>query len=273
MTHILASPANHPRFSRCELVHQSKRSTVWKCWDEQLDCWVAVKTSADADSAAQANLLASLDHPCIVRSFGDVRLAGGAASSLILEYVQGKTLDDLLATGERMPERTAVNLLKKCCSALELLHLSHVVHGDLAPNNIIASQEADTLKLIDFEIPLAKTAESTNLHKRSRGTPVAMSPEVASGQSPTPLSDIYSLGCIGYYLLTGKYVYSGATSLEICWKQIRRPCPSLSSDTAVSPPLAQLIDHMLQKSPSGRPQSVRLVSDQLATFLTGIGKR
>lgn len=279
MTEPLASPANHPRFTQCELVHESPRSTVWKCWDSQLDCWVAVKTAENTDSAAHACLLASLNHPSIVQAFGDISLSPHSTSSLILEYAEGKTLEKMLAIGERMPEKTAIKLLQQCCSALEILHQNRLVHGDLAPNNIIANLDTDTLKIIDFEIPAEHQGTTTQGNaaqgkaKRSRGTPVTMSPEVASGRTATPLSDIYSLGCIGFYLLTGKYVFGGATSLEICWKQIRQTCPSLSRDRAISASLAQLIDHMLQKSPSDRPQSATLVAGRLATISAGYGDR
>lgn len=220
-------------------------------------------------------MLASLDHPSIVQSFGDICLTPDATGSLILEYVEGETLEKQLAAGARMPEKTAVRLLQKCSSGLELLHQKQVVHGDLAPNNIIANLSGDTLKIIDFDMLGAQTANAKpeDTSRRSRGTPVTMSPELAAGQPPTPLSDIYSLGCIGFYLLSGNYVFSGATSLEICWKQMRQPCPTLSNDKAISTRMAQLIDHMLQKSPSDRPQSATLVSDRLAAISAGHGNR
>ncbi|GAB5403404.1 MAG: hypothetical protein Aurels2KO_16350 [Aureliella sp.] len=182
----------------------------------------------------------------------------------MLDYVAGEPISKLVYTNSPLPEGSVARILYGCSLGLSALHTVGIMHGDVAPSNVIVDQHHTRATLIDVE--------PTNSQGRSRGTPATMSPEVASGEQTTPLSDIYSLGCLAYFMLTGTHVFAGTTSLEICWKQKNHPCPKLSTALPTSPSrnrfqLANLVDQMLEKQPSQRPASAAVVAEQLSSLV------
>ncbi len=271
MPTILVNPASHDRFDKCSPIHSSTRSQVWKCWDNHTESWVALKTSTASPPKEVLELLRQINHPNVVQAIGTQALGtqalgsqdAGIEDALILQFVPGQPLIRLPSKQSPLPEATAVQILRECSQALSAMHARGIVHGDIAPANVIVDEQLARATLIDIELATSG--------QRSRGTPVTMSPEVASGQPPTPRSDVYSLGCLAYFMLTGTHVFSGATSLEICWKQKSHPCPSLQSDPGstrpeIRPELATLVDRMLAKQPSQRPDSATQITDHLSSL-------
>ena len=158
--------------------------------------------SAVARFEREADILKQLNHPNIVRLFGVGKFQG--TRYYAMEYVEGESLDHVMARRGRMTWEEVVDLGQQLCAALQHAHEAGVVHRDLKPSNLMILADG-TLKLTDFGI--AKDLDVTALTSANCtvGTASYMSPEQCKGERDiTPKSDLYSLGVVFYELITGK---------------------------------------------------------------------
>lgn len=210
----------------------------------------------------EARAIAALESPHTITLF-DYGLTERQQLYYVMELVRGLDLEELVRrTGPVAPERAAY-LLAQVCASLEEAHRAGLTHRDIKPRNIIAGQlgaEADFVKVLDFG--LVKTladGEETQLTQQNAttGTPAYMAPEMALGQPVDGRTDLYSLGCVGYWLLTGQTVFPAKAVTAVLMDHVRtRPVPpSERVETAVPAALEGLILGCLEKEPGARPAS------------------
>jgi serine/threonine protein kinase len=254
-----------------EKIGEGGMGVVYKARDTHLGRFVAVKVLAGAMSAhperkrrfvQEARLASSLNHPNIVTIYDILEEAG--CDSIVMEYVSGRTLDDLIRKGAtRFPE--ALKYAVQIADALAAAHGSGIVHRDLKPTNVIVT-EGGLVKVLDFG--LAKLIE-TEAHSEDSTTPgVApteegtilgtvpyMSPEQVEGRSVDTRSDIFSFGSLLYEMVTGQRAFHGETRLALLAAILRsepRPVHELARD--VPPEVERVISHCLRKDPAKRFQ-------------------
>jgi serine/threonine protein kinase len=185
---------------------------------------------------------------------------------LVMELLEGRTLRDVLAKEAPLDVARSVSLMLQVSAAVAAAHEAGIIHRDLKPANIFIVQRAEVpavVKVLDFGIAKL-AAESLDEDEPMTltqvgamiGTPRYMSPEQCDGADLTPASDVYSLGCILYEMLTGTVPFSGSTPLAIAMKHTsevpRNPREFVSS---IPPALEEIVLHALEKRPEDRPQN------------------
>ena len=172
---------------------------------------------------------------------------------IVMEYVEGRTLADFLAGGGRiMPDR-AIDIAIDVCRALEAAHAQSVIHRDIKPGNIMLNPRGD-VKVTDFGIArVVTTAETIAQTAAVLGTASYLSPEQAQGQPVDGRSDIYSLGCVLYEMVTGRPPFLGDSPVAVASKQVlEQPTPPSRLNPDVSPDLDAVILRALAKNPANR---------------------
>jgi eukaryotic-like serine/threonine-protein kinase len=189
-----------------------------------------------------------------------------------MELLDGMDLQTLVTKHGPLPPGRVIYLLRQACESLSEAHGRGLVHRDIKPANIQVCQMGDYcdwVKVLDFG--LVKTlggdvpeAGLTAPHMVT-GTPAYLSPESALGEPVDHRTDIYALGCVAYWMLTGRYVFTGENALQIVARHTSaEPTPpSRHSGFDVSPALDELVLACLKKKPSDRPATVRELGDSL----------
>jgi tRNA A-37 threonylcarbamoyl transferase component Bud32 len=231
----------------------------------------------------EARLASSLQQANIVRIYDFGTLDEGEPY-MIMEYIPGVDLADILEDEERLDPMRAVNILRQVALALECAHTDErgaIVHRDLKPQNIRISQRAgdDHATVLDFGI--ARTVDTRDAAKVARltmpgtlvGTPAYMSPEQAMGVRLDGRSDLYALGVVAYEMLTGKIPFEGNSLVALIAAHIQEEPPQLPEDLPVPEGLRKLVHWLLQKDPDDRPQSAREVVNHLDEYLEELKSR
>ena len=191
----------------------------------------------------------------------------------VMELLDGVSLQDLVTHFGPVPGSRVVFVLRQACESLEEAHQQGLVHRDLKPSNIMACKLAlrhDFVKVLDFG--LAKfvgpvDATQLTLEGIAAGTPAYMAPEIALGRPDVdPRADIYALGCVAYFLLTGTVVFPDENPMSMALKQVQETPdpPSSRTEVPIAPDLEQVVLRCLAKSPAERPATAREVADLLA---------
>lgn len=190
----------------------------------------------------------------------------------VMEYLNGITLARLIELEGAVAPARVIHILRQVCASLQEAHGIGLIHRDIKPLNIILCQmggEPDFVKVLDFglvrEIELPEDQEVTETHVIN-GTPLYIAPErLRNPRHIDARSDIYSLGVVGYNLLTGKDLYQGAGALEISHHTLHSPVPRASKNSSHPIPAAldELIVQCLAKDPEARPPSAREVMERL----------
>jgi len=184
----------------------------------------------------------------------------------VMEYLRGLNLHELVDRCGPVPEARVIHILLQICDSLTEAHALGLIHRDIKPGNVFLCERGgipDCVKVLDFGLVQEYRAENRqkmNLAGRDvlEGTPWFMPPEaIRDSVSSDPRSDLYSVGALAYYLLTGAYAYNGETVREIHEKQLAGPppAPSQQSDRAISSELENLVLCCLSANPEQRPQS------------------
>jgi len=202
----------------------------------------------------EAQAAARIGHPHIVSVF-DTGSDDGV-HYIVMEYVEGRTLADFLSGGGRiMPDR-AIDIASDVLTALEAAHAQGVIHRDIKPGNIMLSPKGE-VKVTDFGIArVTTTAETVAQTAAILGTASYLSPEQAQGQPVDGRSDIYSLGCVLYEMVTGRPPFLGDSPVAVASKQVlEQPLPPSKLNPDVTPELDAVILRSLAKNPANRYQS------------------
>jgi eukaryotic-like serine/threonine-protein kinase len=257
------------RYRLGDVIAVGGMATAYVAHDEELDRKVAVKVldarlAGDEDFRRrflrEARMAAKLTHPNVVQVFD----AGEDGSLyIVMEFVEGETLADVLRRRKRLPWREAVELGVQACAALQQAHDGGIVHRDVKPENLLLRSDG-TLKITDFGI--ARAAEETRLTQVGTvlGTAAYLSPEQAAGEEVTAAADIYSLGAVLYELITGRTPYEFDSLAELAEKQQRGPAPLSETAPDVPTHVEDAIMRCLARKPDYRPSSARALAAQLA---------
>jgi eukaryotic-like serine/threonine-protein kinase len=241
-----------PQLGRYEILAELGRGAmgaVFRARDPRIDRTVAIKTISVPGSSArdaehyrqrffrEAQAAGRLSHPGIVTIFDVGEDEASHTPFIVMECVQGQSLDALVAAepaGIMTPAR-ALELLRHIAQALDYAHSQNIVHRDIKPANIMVTT-AGQPKIADFGIAKVAHAETT-LPGHVVGTPAYMSPEQLNGKPVDGRSDLFSLGVIAYWLLTGIKPFDGDTLTEVCVQVVTKDplpgsqvCPGLNAD-------------------------------------------
>jgi eukaryotic-like serine/threonine-protein kinase len=215
----------------------------------------------------EAQAAASLSHPNIVGVY-DTGSEDGT-HFIVMEYVDGRTLKDVIrAEGPLYPERAA-EICEDVCSALAAAHARGLIHRDIKPGNVMLTPDGK-VKVMDFGIARATTSETITQTAAVVGTAQYISPEQAQGQTVDFRSDLYSVGCCLYEMLTGTVPFTGATPVAIAYRHVREdPTPPRMLNPDVPPPLEAIVLKAMAKLPDNRYQTAAELHDDLERFRSG----
>jgi eukaryotic-like serine/threonine-protein kinase len=205
----------------------------------------------------EARLAAALSHPNLVSVY-DVGEEDGLPY-IVMEYVEGETLADVMARTRPMQPDRAVDLLLQICAGLEHAHAAGLVHRDIKPQNLLVRSDG-VAKIADFGI--ARTLQATQLTQAGTvlGTAAYLAPEQAAGERVTAAADIYSLGAVAYELLSGRPPYQFESLAD---RAVAQQEPPALLD-GVPPELNRAVLHALSADPEARPASAAAFARELA---------
>jgi serine/threonine protein kinase len=257
---------------------------VYRARDPKLDRIVAIKTVslAGLDFAAEqeyrkrfaveAQAAGRLSHPGIVTMF-DVR-EDGPKPYLVMEYVKGQSLQDLVSRENRtLPLSTTLRLVQELAEALHYAHAQGVIHRDIKPANILVDENGHA-KIADFGIAKLNQADLT-LHGQILGSPAYMAPEQLGEGDVDSRSDLFSLGVILYYMLTGHRPFQGNSTTTVCFKLVNHePLPVSSFQAHLSPELDNIVSRAMAKNPAQRYQTGMAMASDIERLreISGLAK-
>ena len=221
----------------------------------------------------EAQNAAALNHPAIVAVYdtGEAVTASGPLPYIVMEYVDGVTLRDIVHTDGPMPQRRALEVIADACQALNFSHQHGIVHRDVKPANIMISKTG-AVKVMDFGIARALADGSNNVTQTAAviGTAQYLSPEQARGESVDARSDVYSLGCVLYEMLTGEPPFVGDSPVAVAYQHVREdPVPPSQRRAGISPELDAVVLKALAKNPDNRYQTAAEMRADLVRVHSG----
>ena len=240
---------------------------VYRAWDPRLDREVALKllpaSAANGSACATAiidegRLLARVRHPNVVTIYGADWIADRIG--LWMELIKGRTLQQAVEEGTGFSATEVVDIGIEICRAVTAVHEAGLVHGDIKPHNVMLAEDR-RLVLMDLGVGRELGANSSAVLV---GTPLYMAPELLRGENPTIHSDIYSLGVLLFYLVTGKYPVRGQSLRELCLAHDRRESTDVRRlRPDVSPKLARVIRRAIDPEAERRYPSARSLQADL----------
>ncbi|MGO8996771.1 MAG: serine/threonine-protein kinase [Polyangiaceae bacterium] len=295
-TAVIGAFASHAVWSAQRQVYEARRlgryrlkvrigtggmGDVWMAGDEIRKIDVAVKILSSAASQAagavarferEAKIAANLRSRHTVRVF-DYGASDDGVRYIAMELLSGSNLAQLVTAQGPMPIARAVHFARQACDSLDEAHRAGIVHRDIKPENLFVTSEAgedDVLKLLDFGIAKIASDESNDATLTQAGwiggTPAYMPPEVCAGGNAEPRSDLYSLGAVLYFLLTGVPPFEAETAVAMMTAHTReapRPPSELRPDPACAA-LDSIVLRCLAKRPADRFPSAAMLSEALA---------
>ena len=220
----------------------------------------------------EAQNAAALNHPSIVAVYdtGEAETPTGPLPYIVMEFVDGVTLRDIVHTDGPMPPRRAIEVIADACQALNFSHQAGIIHRDVKPANIMISN-TNAVKVMDFGIARA-IADSSSVTQTAAviGTAQYLSPEQASGNPVDARSDVYSLGCVLYEMLTGEPPFTGDTPISVAYQHVREdPVPPSERHEGISPDLDAVVLKALAKNPENRYQTAAEMRTDLVRVHNG----
>lgn len=220
----------------------------------------------------EVQLTSQLSHPNTIAIFDYGRSPDGTFY-YVMEYLSGIDLDKLVRLHGPLPAARVVHLLKQVCGALNEAHNRDLIHRDIKPANIILCVRGDipdVVKVVDFGL-VKKLDQSGGVtaHTVVAGTPGYLSPEaITSPDDVRPTSDLYALGAVAYFLLTGEPVFEGNSAVAVCGHHVVTPParPSARCDNEMSAEFEQLVLQCLAKKPDERPASAYQLAEDLSNL-------
>jgi beta-lactam-binding protein with PASTA domain/predicted Ser/Thr protein kinase len=208
----------------------------------------------------EAQNAAALNHPAIVAVYdtGEERgLGGETLPYIVMEFVNGRTLKEVLTAEGPIQPRRALEITADICAALEFSHRHGIIHRDIKPGNVMLTRTGQ-VKVMDFGIARALASGASTMTQTSAviGTAQYLSPEQARGEQVDARSDVYATGCVIYELLTGRPPFVGDNPVSVAYQHVRedaKPPSTLNHD--VSPDVDAIVLKALAKNPLNRYQS------------------
>ncbi|GAB2868069.1 Stk1 family PASTA domain-containing Ser/Thr kinase [Nocardioides pacificus] len=277
------------RYELAELLGRGGMAEVRKGTDLRLGRTVAVKrlrTDLASDSTFQARFRreaqssASLNHPAIVSVYDTGEEwsepdghghAGVAQPYIVMEYVAGRTLREILREGRKILPERALEITSGVLSALDYSHRAGIIHRDIKPGNVMLTPSGD-IKVMDFGIARAVSDASSAMTQTAAvvGTAQYLSPEQARGETVDSRSDVYSTGCLLYELLTGRPPFMGDSPVAVAYQHVREPAtPPSHHDTDLPPEIDAIVMKSLAKRVEDRYQSAAAMRSDIERYLAG----
>lgn len=267
------------------LIGQGGMGEVWRATHKMLAREAAIKivrtdlisraSSHDADVAVrrferEAKVTASLQSPNTVYLY-DFGTAKDGSFYYVMELLDGISLQNLVSSFGPQPAGRVIHILKQMCRSLDEAHCRQLVHRDLKPSNVMLCQvalEFDVVKVLDFGLAKPTNRDESQLTADgiSAGTPAYIAPEVALGERHVDgRADLYAMGCIAYYLLTGQLVFDEPSGVAMSIAHVQQPpvAPSLRSELPIPTELERIVLQLLEKKPAARPASAAVLAQML----------
>jgi eukaryotic-like serine/threonine-protein kinase len=208
----------------------------------------------------EAQNAAALNHPAIVAVYdtGEERGAlGEALPYIVMEFVNGRTLKEVLTAEGPLQPRRALEISADICAALEFSHRHGIIHRDIKPGNVMLTRTGQ-VKVMDFGIARALASGASTMTQTSAviGTAQYLSPEQARGEQVDARSDVYATGCVVYELLTGRPPFVGDNPVSVAYQHVREDAkPPSTVNRDVTPDVDAIVLKALAKNPLNRYQS------------------
>ncbi len=272
-----------------ELISRGGMGEVYKATHRMLARPAAIKliraemlADRDGDAAdvavkrfrREAEAAANLRSPHTVELF-DFGITEDNTLYFVMELLDGMDLESLVREHGALPARRVIHILRQACESLEEAHSHGLVHRDIKPANIHLGRlgvRYDFVKVLDFGLvkSVAKDDSQISLATavgRTPGTPSYMAPEMALGETVDSRADIYALGCVAYFLISGKLVFDADSTFQMIARHLRNDPvpPSLRSKVEVPAALEALVLKCLAKNPEDRPRGAKEFSEALAS--------
>lgn len=270
------------RYVLLEVIGRGGMGVVYRAEHQGIRKTVAIKVLRDeliADRQALARFqqeavaAAGIGHSGIV-NVTDYGFTPQGQAFLVMEYLQGRDLSDILAEQGALPAGRAIALARKILAPLGAAHERGIIHRDLKTNNVFVLDEGpeETIKLLDFGVSKVlqeEKDESTGLTSRGAilGTPRYLSPEQAQGEDIDRRADIYAMGVVLHELLSGEVPFSGRSALEVLFAHVQKPPPPLRQvrpDLSISKELEAIVLRALAKDRDERFASAQELDEALA---------
>jgi len=247
------------RYRLDRTIGEGGTATVFAGTDTVLRRRVAIKVlrpqfATDQDFVdrffGEARHAAKLSHPNVVNVHDVGR--EGETYFIVMELVEGSTLAEIAREAGRLPEPVAIDYAIQICAGLAYAHRQGILHRDVKPANVLVTRD-DVVKISDFGIARAVTAQTIGIPATVMGSVSYISPEQAQGHDVRETADLYSLGVSLYQMLAGRLPFEGDAPVTIAMKHVSDPAPSLAElDPPVSPGLRAIVDRLLEKDPAAR---------------------
>ena len=261
------------------LLGEGGMARVYQGLDLVLGRTVAIKVLAppfDRDESfvarfrREAKAAASLNHPNIVAIFDTG--SDAEAHYIVMEFVDGATLHEVIAREAPMPVERASGILASVCGALAAAHRVGVVHRDVKPGNVMLTR-AGHVKVADFGIARTGDAETLTRSGVVLGTASYVAPEQARGGPVDARTDLYSLGCVAYEMVTGQPPFPAESALAALYRHVNDPVIRPAEIGPVPPAIESVILRCLEKDPDDRYQSAGELADAIrsAAIVPGLG--
>ena len=272
------------RYRLDQVIGRGGMAEVWRAWDTRLGRDVAVKRlradlatdpTFQARFQREAQSAAGLNHPNIVSVY-DTGVEKDAATGIdipfiVMELVQGTTLRDLLRDGRQILPERSLEFTAGVLDALAYAHRHGIVHRDIKPGNVMLTTTG-TIKVMDFGIARAVSDTSATMTQTAAviGTAQYLSPEQARGETVDARSDLYSVGCLLYELLTSRPPFVGDSPVSVAYQHVReQPVPPSRVDAELTPAMDVVVLAALAKDPADRYQSAQAMRDDVQRLLDG----
>ena len=279
------TPRVGSRYELGEMLGRGGMAEVRKGTDVRLGRTVAVKrlrTDLASDPTFQARFrreaqsAASLNHPSIVSVYdtGEEMSTDGtdvAQPYIVMEYVAGRTLRDILREGRKILPERALEITSGVLGALDYSHRAGIIHRDIKPGNVMLTPAGD-VKVMDFGIARAMSDASSTMTQTAAvvGTAQYLSPEQARGETVDSRSDVYSTGCLLYELLTGRPPFVGDSPVAVAYQHVREEAsPPSTLDDELPPEIDAIVMKALAKPLPERYQSAAAMKADIDRYLAG----
>jgi eukaryotic-like serine/threonine-protein kinase len=205
----------------------------------------------------EAQAAAGLNYPAIVAVYDTGEDPTGPDGTsipfIVMEFVEGRTLRDIIKSEGRLPPRRVMEIMSEVCGALDFSHRNGIIHRDIKPANVMITR-AGAVKVMDFGIARALSDNGATVTSTAAviGTAQYLSPEQARGESVDARSDVYSSGCLMYELLTGQPPFRGDSPVAVAYQHVRESAPPPS---AIVPGLPRALDSIVMKALAKNPMN------------------
>ena len=271
------------RYELDGVVGRGGMAEVYRARDIRLDRIVAVKTLREdlardptfqARFRREAQSAASLNHPSIVAVYdtGEDMAGPTPVPYIVMEYVDGRTLRELLRDDRRLLPERALEITDGVLRALDYSHRNGIIHRDIKPGNVMLTRQAE-VKVMDFGIARAVSDTQATMTQTAQviGTAQYLSPEQARGERVDARSDLYSTGCLLYELLTGRPPFTGDSPVAIAYQHVREnPIPPSRVDPEIPPWADSIVLKAMAKDPAERYQSAAEMRTDIQRALSGV---